>query len=248
LVAEGVKVFIDPEGRGPAAGVGEMIQHSTPRALTEAEAGIKNVVKDFAQAARNAMDAGFDGVELHGANGYLINQFIDSQANHRTDNYAGSLSKRLRFLREVAEAVSGVAGRERIGVRLAPLTTLQGVVDDTPQATYLAAAETLDDIGVAYIHIAEADWDDAPEMPIAFKEALRIIYGGALIYAGKYTQDRAETALREGWADLIEFGRSFVANPDLPERLQRKIPLAQPDGQCFFGGGAAGCTDYPLKT
>lgn len=246
LVAEGVKVFIDPEGRGPAAGVGEMIQHSTPRALSEA--GIKNVVKDFAHAARNAMDAGFDGVELHGANGYLINQFIDSQANHRTDNYGGSLSKRLRFLREVAEAVSVVAGREKVGVRLAPLTTLQGAVDDTPQATYLAAAEILDDIGVAYIHIAEADWDDAPEMPIAFKEALRIIYGGALIYAGKYTQDRAETALREGWADLIGFGRSFVANPDLPGRLQRKIPLAQPDGQRFFGGGAAGYTDYPLKT
>lgn len=246
LVAEGVKVFIDPEGRGPAAGVGEMIQHSAPRALSEA--GITGVVKDFVHAARNAMDAGFDGVELHGANGYLINQFIDSQANQRTDNYGGCLSKRLRFLREVAEAVSAVTGREKVGVRLALLTTLQGAVDDTPQATYLAAAKVLDDVGVAYLHIAEADWDDAPEMPIAFKEALRIIYGGTLIYAGKYTQDRAETALREGWADLIAFGRPFVANPDLPYRLQQKIPLDQPDERHFFGGAAAGYTDYPLKT
>lgn len=138
LVAEGVKVFVDPQGRGAQAGGGEMVQHSAPRALAVEE--IREIVADYAQAARNALDAGFDGVELHGANGYLINQFIDSQANARNDQYGGSLENRLRFLREVAEAVTAVVGRERIGVRLAPLTTLQGAVDDTPQATYLAAA------------------------------------------------------------------------------------------------------------
>lgn len=243
LLAEGVKVFIDPEGRGPEAGAGEMVQHSAPRALSEAE--IDGVVQDFACAARHALEAGFDGVELHGANGYLINQFIDSQANARTDGYGGSLPKRLRFLCEVTQAVVSMVGAERVGVRLAPLTTLQGAVDDTPQATYLGAAKVLDNLGVAYIHIAEADWEDAPDMPAAFKEALRLIYRGTLIYAGKYTQERAEAALRNGWADLIGFGRPFIANPDLPERLRRQWPLNAPDTSRFFGGSAAGYTDYP---
>ncbi|MBB2201076.1 alkene reductase [Gluconacetobacter tumulisoli] len=244
LVAEGVKVFIDPDRRGPEAGVGGMVQHSTPRALTVAE--IADVVRDFAQAARNALEAGFDGVELHAANGYLINQFIDSRANARTDAYGGSLSNRLRFLREVTEAVAEIVGKDRIGVRLAPLTTLQGAVDDTPQATYLAAARVLDEIGVAYLHVAEADWDDAPDMPPAFKEALRIVYGGTLVYAGKYTAARAEDALRRGWADLIGFGRPFIANPDLPARLETGLGLAEPDASRFFGGAGRGYVDYPV--
>lgn len=206
---------------------------------------IREIVADYAQAARNALDAGFDGVELHGANGYLINQFIDSQANARNDQYGGSLENRLRFLREVAEAVTAVVGRERIGVRLAPLTTLQGAVDDTPQATYLAAARLLDEIGVAYIHIAEADWEDAPAMPAAFKEALRIVYRGSLIYSGMYTKARAEEALARGWADLVGFGRPFIANPDLPYRLEHDLALADGDRSTYFGGGAAGYTDYP---
>ena len=246
LLAEGVKVFVDPEGKGPEAGVGGMVQHSLPRALTEAE--IAAVVQDFARAARNALEAGFDGVELHAANGYLINQFIDSQANNRTDGYGGSLQNRLRFLKEVTEAVIAVVGKDRIGVRLAPLTTLNGAVDDTPQATYLAAAKLLGDLGVAYIHIAEVDWDDAPEMPVAFKEALRIIYSGTLIYAGKYTAEKAEAALAAGWADLIGFGRPFVANPDLPYRLKHVLALNTPDASTLFGGGAKGFTDYPFAT
>lgn len=246
LVAEDVKVFVDPERKGPEAGAGEMIQHSAPRALTVDE--IAGIVRDYAKAARNALAAGFDGVELHAANGYLINQFIDSQANTRTDEYGGALPHRLRFLREVAEAVAAVTGPERLGVRLAPLTTLQGAVDDTPQATYLGAAKVLDDLGVAYVHIAEADWEDAPDMPAAFKEALRLIYRGTLIYAGKYTLERAEAALRNGWADLIGFGRPYVANPDLPARLRQGLPLNAPDASRFFGGAAAGYIDYPLAT
>lgn len=243
LLAEGVKVFVDPEKKGPQAGVGGMVQHSLPRALAVDE--IASVVQDFARAAQNALDAGFDGVELHAANGYLINQFMDSQANHRTDAYGGSLANRLRFLKEVVEAVVAVVGPDRIGVRLAPLTTLNGAVDDTPEATYLAAAKLLDDLGVAYIHIAEVDWEDAPEMPVAFKEALRLVYRGTLIYAGKYTVEKAEAALHAGWADLIGFGRPFIANPDLPYRLQQGLALNVPDGNTFFGGGAQGLTDYP---
>ena len=244
LQAEGVKVFVDPQGRGPQGGVGEMVQHSMPRALAIEE--IPGIVRDYALAARNAIAAGFDGIELHGANGYLINQFIDSQANQRTDAYGGSLQNRLRFLREVVEAVAEEIGAERVGVRLAPLTTLQGAVDDTPQATYLAAAHLLDSIGVGYLHIAEADWEDAPVMPVAFKEALRMLYRGTLIYACKYTVDRAEEALTRGWADLIAFGRPFIANPDLPERLRQSLPLNAPDKATFFGGGAEGFTDYPV--
>lgn len=244
LVAEGVSVFIDPQGKGARFGEGEKVPHSTPRALKTME--IAGIVRDYADAARNALAAGFDGVELHGANGYLINQFIDSQANSRTDEYGGCLANRLRFLCEVVDAVAAITGPERLGVRLAPLTTLQGAVDDTPQATYLAAAGLLGERDVAYIHIAEADWEDAPEMPAAFKEALRLIYGGTLIYAGKYTLERAESALRNGWADLIGFGRPFIANPDLPERLRQVGALNEPDASRFFGGAAAGYTDYPL--
>lgn len=242
LLADGVKVFVDPDQQGPQAGVGGMVQHSLPRALTLEE--IPAIVQDYARAAQNALDAGFDGIELHAANGYLINQFIDSQANHRTDAYGGSLSNRLRFLKEVVQAVIGVLGKERVGVRLAPLTTLNGAVDDTPQATYLAAAKLLDELGVAYIHIAEVDWEDAPEMPEAFKEALRMVYRGTLIYAGKYTADKAQAALQAGWADLIGFGRPFIANPDLPFRLQHGLALNTPDANTFFGGDAQGLTDY----
>ena len=245
IQAPGVKVFVDVEGRGPENGVGEMVQHDMPRALTLEE--IPAIVNDYAQAARNAIAAGFDGIELHGANGYLINQFIDSQANLRNDEYGGSLQNRLRFMREVVTAVSAAIGKERVGIRLAPLTTLMGSKDDTPEATYLAAASVLNELGIAYIHIAEADWEDAPVMPAAFKEALRIIFHGTLIYSGKYTKARAEKALANGWADLIGFGRPFIANPDLPHRLKNDLPLNAPIKETFFGGGKEGYLDYPAS-
>lgn len=244
IVAEGVKVFVDIEGKGPEGGAGSMIQHSEPRALTIPE--IRAIVEDYANAARNAIKAGFDGVELHGANGYLIEQFIDSQTNLRTDEYGGSLENRLRFLKEVVTAVADAVGKERVGVRQAPLTTLMGAVDDHPEETYIAAAKILDEIGVAYIHIAEADWDNAPVMPVAFKEAYRKAFKGTLIYAGKYDNTRAEEALSKGWADLVAFGRPFIANPDLPFRLEHNIELNEPDRSTFFGGNARGYTDYPV--
>lgn len=243
VLAEGVKVFVDAQRQGPEAGVGGMVQHSLPRALREDE--IPGIVAQYAQAARNALAAGFDGVELHAANGYLINQFIDSNTNLRTDGYGGTLAKRLRFLREVTEAVVAVMGPQRVGVRLAPLTTLNGAEDATPQATYVAAAKLLGDIGVAYLHIAEVDWEDAPEMPVAFKEALRLVYPGTMIYAGKYTLEKAQAALQAGWADLIGFGRPYMANPDLPARLAQGAPLNELDSSTLFGGGAKGLIDYP---
>jgi len=238
LQAEGVKVFVDTDGT-PG-----FVQASMPRALSIADIGA--IVDDFRQAARNAMAAGFDGVELHAANGYLVNQFIDSNANDRVDAYGGSLENRLRFLGEVARAlVEGTGARHRVGIRLAPLTTLNGCVDADPETTYLAAAALLGEIGVGYLHIAEADWDDAPEMPASFKERLRETYPGMLIYAGHYTAARARAAIDAGWADMVAFGRPFVANPDLPERLRTGAPLAAHDGATLFGGGAHGLTDYP---
>lgn len=242
IQVDDVNVFIDPYNKGPVSGQGKMVQHSMPRALTTKE--IQLIVNDYKKAAENAMTAGFDGVELHAANGYLINQFIDSQANLRTDEYGGSLVNRLRLLKEVTQAVGSVVGFKKVGVRLAPLTTLQGTVDDNPVATYLAAAKLLDSLGVSYIHIAEADWEDAPAMPAAFKEALRMIFSGTIIYAGKYTLDKANIALANNWADLIAFGRPFVANADLVKKLEFGYSLNVPDAEKFFGGSEQGYTDY----
>lgn len=185
IQAEGVNVFVTG-----SAGKAGFAQASRPRALEVAE--IHAIVDDFRQAARNAMPAGFDGVELHSANGYLVNQFIDSEANGRTDQYGGPLENRLRFLEEVTHAlIEGAGDATRVGIRLAPLTTLNGCADATPEITYTAAAKLLGRTGIGYLHIAEADWEDAPDMPLAFKQALRAVFPGALIYAGKYTAERA---------------------------------------------------------
>lgn len=240
IQAEGVNVFIaSDDGSTPG-----FVQASAPRALTIDE--IREVVNQYRAAARNAIDAGFDGVELHGANGYLVNQFIDSNANTREDEFGGSLENRLRFLGEVAQAlIEGTGDASRVGIRLAPLTTLNGCVDADPETTYLAAAKLLGDLGVGYLHIAEADWDDAPLMPVEFKRKLREVFQGVLIYAGKYSAERAREAIASGWADMIAFGRPFVANPDLPERLRIGASLAQHDRNTLFGGGARGLTDYP---
>ncbi|QQX87014.1 alkene reductase [Cupriavidus necator] len=239
IQAHGVNVFVAEQDGKPG-----FVQASQPRALKVEE--IHAIVDEFRQAARNAMAAGFDGVELHAANGYLVNQFIDSEANSRTDEYGGPLENRLRFLGEVTQAlIEGTGSKDRVGIRLAPLTTLNGCVDADPETTYTAAAKLLGELGVGYIHIAEADWDDAPHMPAVFKQRLREVYRGTLIYAGKYTAERAQAALNEGWADLIAFGRPFVANPDLPERLRAGATLNPHDRDTLFGGGARGLTDYP---
>lgn len=240
IAAKDVKVFIDEDDKP------DFVATAQPRAMSHDD--IKQVINEYRQAARNAVDAGFDGVELHAANGYLINQFIDSKSNQRTDEYGGSLENRLRFLQQVTQAVCDEIGAERIGVRLAPLTTLNGTVDDNPFETYIGAAKVLNELNVAYLHIAEADWDDAPLMEQSFKQALRENYAGLMIYAGKYTGDKAEQALAAGWADLIGFGRPFVANPDLPARIEQGIELAQHDPDTLFGGGAKGYTDYLLAT
>ncbi|MCY9825002.1 alkene reductase [Vibrio chagasii] len=238
LKAENVKVFIDNGTDEP--GFVDVVE---PREMTQED--IKEVVEQYRQAALNAIEAGFDGIELHAANGYLINQFIDSEANNRTDEYGGSTENRLRFLGEVVEAMVEAIGADRVGVRLAPFTSLNGTVDATPVETYTAAAAYLNLYKIVYLHIAEVDWDDAPETPKAFKAAVREAFKGVLIYAGKYDSERGEQAVAEGVTDMVGFGRPFVANPDLPARIQNGYPLAAHDPNTLFGGAEKGLTDYP---
>lgn len=226
-----------------AKGAGGMVDCPIPRALETNEIG--GVVEDFRRAARNASDAGFDGVEIHGANGYLVDEFLRRSSNHRTDRYGGDQDNRIRFLREVAEAVAGEIGPERTGIRLSPYITQRNMADDEIIPTILKAAQALDDIGLAYIHLAEADWDDAPTIPDQFRHDLRAAYKGAIIVAGKYDKARAESILTDGLADLVAFGRPFVANPDLPRRYAEDLPLAALDGATLFGGGPEGYVDYP---
>ncbi|MEI6858205.1 MAG: alkene reductase [Shewanella sp.] len=238
LKAENVKVFIDNGAEEP--GFVDVVE---PREMTKTD--IKQVISEYRQAAINAIEAGFDGIELHAANGYLINQFIDSEANRRTDEYGGSIENRLRFLGEVITAMTEVIGADRIGVRLAPFTSLNGTVDVTPVETYIAAAALLNSLDVIYIHIAEVDWDDAPETPKMFKSLIREVYQGVLIYAGRYNGENGTKAIENGVTDMIGFGRPFVANPDLPNRIKNGYPLAAHKTETLFGGTEKGLTDYP---
>ncbi|WP_415229860.1 alkene reductase [Psychromonas sp.] len=238
IKAENVKVFVDNGSEGTG-----FVDVALPRAMTIAD--IKQVVGEYRQAALNAIEAGFDGIELHAANGYLINQFIDSEANNRSDQYGGSIENRLRFLDEVVGAMVDAIGASRVAVRLAPFTSLNGTVDATPVETYTAAAALLNTHKIVYLHIAEVDWDDAPDTPLAFKQALREVYQGVLIYAGRYNAEKAQQALTEDLADMIAFGRSFVSNPDLANRIKQGYPLAAHDPDTLFGGAQKGLTDYP---
>lgn len=245
IQAQKVKAFIQT---GP--GVGELVQPSLPRALELAE--IRDLVGQYAQAARNAIDAGFDGVEIHAANGYLVNQFISAHSNQRDDAYGGSLVNRLRFLREIVEAVAAAVGADRLGVRFTPLFTgtdqdrvYIGLVEEDPHTTYIEAIKVLEAAGVAYVSIAEADWDNAPELPESFRRDVRTSFSGKILYAGRYTAERGERLIEAGLADLIAFGRPFIANPDLPARIANGWPLNPLDPATVYGGAEKGLTDYP---
>lgn len=230
----------------PATNAGEMVACPVPRALEHDE--IADIVEDYRRAAANALAAGFDGVEIHGANGYLIDQFLRSTSNLRTDEYGGSRENRLRFLREVVTAVAEEAGALRTGLRLAPFLTARGMACPDILPTILDAASFANSTGLAYLHLVEADWDDAPVFSEDFRRALRARFGGSLIYAGQYDLAKAQRMLAAGLADLIAFGRPFIANPDLPQRLASAAPLASPDPATLFGGDARGLTDYPALT
>src|ERR1700730_1717326 len=214
-----------------------------PRALETHE--IARVVDDYRRAAANAKRAGFDGVELHGANGYLIDQFLRDKTNQRTDRYGGSAINRARFLIEATEALVGEWGGDRVGVRLAPTNPFNDIADGNPAATFGLAVGELKRFGLAYLHIVEPGVGD----PIAAGETpdiryFRNLWRGALIANKGYDPERANAVLRDGAADLISFATLFLANPDLPERLRRGGPFNLADRKTFYGGAAPGDIDY----
>lgn len=216
---------------------------SEPRALALTE--IPALVQTYRQAAANAMEAGFDGVEVHGANGYLIDQFLRDKSNQRTDAYGGSIENRTRFLFEVVEAVAAEVGAGRTGVRLSPLTTFGDVSDSDPQALFNRAVERLAPLGLAYIHVIEGETGgDREPQPFDYA-AMRKPYKGTWIVNNGYDRAIAIADVAEGRADMIAFGRPFIANPDLPRRLREDAPLNEGDQATFYGGGEHGYTDYP---
>lgn len=217
----------------------------TPRALELYE--IPGVIQQFVHGARVAVEAGFDGVELHGANGYLIDQFLKDGTNQRTDAYGGSVENRARFLLEVTEAVAGVWGADRVGVRLSPTGIYNGMSDSDPAATFGYAARELDRFGLAYLHVVEP-LERYPGMAAPVAHLLRASFGGPFILNGSYTKEAGDAAIANGEADLVSFGALFLANPDLPERFAEGAPLNTPDRATFYGGDARGYIDYPARS
>jgi N-ethylmaleimide reductase len=220
-----------------------MQPYVTPRALETDE--IAGVVQQFANGARRAYEAGFDGVELHGANGYLIDQFLRDGSNRRTDRYGGSLNNRVRFLLEVTQAVVGVWGGDRVGVRLSPRVPNNGMWDSDPAATFSYAAHALNSFGLAYLHVIEPLAGPMAAPGERVTPALRAIFRGPLMVNGGYEADTAQAAIAGGEADLVSFARHFLANPDLVRRFRDGAPLNEADRATFYGGDERGYTDYP---
>ena len=226
----------------------QMLPHTTPRAMTTAE--VEAAVAEFGHAARLAVAAGFDGVEVHAANGYLVEQFINPHSNQRTDRYGGSAENRLRFAVEVVQAVAAEVGAARTGIRLSPhspsgdLAPYDGVAEEVA-----GLAATLAGLGVGYVHLVDHESMGAPAVPAATVAGVRAAFAGTLVLSGGYDAERAEADLVSGRADLVAFGRPFIANPDLVERLAAGAPLAEPDPATFYAPGpdgfAQGFTDYP---
>jgi N-ethylmaleimide reductase len=234
-VAAAGEMFTDAEGMKPNA---------APVEMTEAD--IKTAIDEFAQAGKNAVAAGFDGVELHGANGYLLEQFIRSNSNQRTDAYGGPIEARARFTLDVAKAVIAAIGKDKVGIRLSPY----GVFNDMPaypemEADYAYLAKQLNALGLVYVHLVDHSSMGAPAVPQSIKETFRKEFKRSLILSGGYDAARAESDLTAGKCDLIAVGKPFLANPDLVERWKAKLAVNAPDMSTFYTPGPKGYTDYP---
>jgi 2,4-dienoyl-CoA reductase-like NADH-dependent reductase (Old Yellow Enzyme family) len=226
-------------------GVAGQVPASVPRALATDE--IPRIIEDFVLAARRAMAAGFDGVELHGANGYLFEQFINGALNTRDDAWGGSIDNRLRLLLDTFDAVSAEVGAHRVAVRISPFGRLYDMQPfDGEDRTWLTLAAALNDRQLAYVHTSDQLTLGQAPIPARFASAFRQAYRGTLVSAGGFDRDSAEAALQSGALDLVAFGRPFIANPDFVERITHGWPLAEADRATFYGlHGAAGYTDYP---
>ncbi|MCF8235514.1 MAG: alkene reductase [Bacteroidales bacterium] len=224
---------------------GKKLETVTPRALLTEE--IPGVANDYADAAVNAIKAGFDGVEIHGANGYLIDQFLQDATNKRTDRYGGSIENRSRFMKEVVEAVCNRIGKERVGIRLSPGGAHGDMSDSDPKKTFTYAVKSLNQYNLAYLHLVEPFMESA-HLPQEMKHAaayFRKHYNGTIITCGGYDFEKAEEVISAGHADLVAFGRLFISNPDLAERYKKNAPLNDWDCSTFYSNGKKGYIDYP---
>jgi 2,4-dienoyl-CoA reductase-like NADH-dependent reductase (Old Yellow Enzyme family) len=218
---------------------------SQPKALDSD--GIAQIKDTFVQAARNALDAGIDGVEIHGANGYLFDEFLNSIVNTRTDVYGGSVENRCRLLLETVDAVAEAIGADKTGVRISPNGRFNAIPEDPEmEATFLYLAKQLDKRDIAYLHLNDQATFGLPAIPDGFIPKLRATFHGPLMLCGGYDADRAQHAINDGIADLVAFGVPYLANPDLPARFENGWPLNEADQNTFYGGGEEGYTDYPI--
>ncbi|KQY56879.1 MULTISPECIES: N-ethylmaleimide reductase [unclassified Nocardioides] len=215
----------------------------TPRALETDE--LPRLVDDYRRSARNARDAGFDLVEVHAAHGYLLHQFLAEGSNQRTDGYGGSLENRARLLLEVVDAIIDEVGADRVGVRISPIGSFNGLDSDDDGEGGLFVARALAERGIAFVHLSEPDWAGGPSLDDHFRSQLREAFPGVIVGAGNYDLAKAQRLLAAGLVDAAAFGRSFIANPDLPARLEAGLPLNAPVLETFYGGGHEGYTDYP---
>jgi len=235
-VAAGGEMYTDAEGMKPNA---------VPQVMTGAD--IKAALEEFVQAAKNALAAGCDGVELHSANGYLLEQFIRPNSNQRTDRYGGSIENRARFVLDVAEAVIVAIGKDKVGIRLSPFGVFNDMpVYDTMEADYTWLGEQLNARGLVYIHLVDHSAMGAPPVPESMKATFRSVFEGALILSGGYDAARAESDLAAGKCDLVAVGRPFLANPDLVARWKTGAAVNEPDFNTFYTPGPEGYTDYPV--
>ncbi|MBW6452511.1 MAG: alkene reductase [Methyloprofundus sp.] len=224
-----------------------MQAYETPHALTVDE--IQTVIEMYKKAAQNSLAAGFDGVEVHGANGYLLDQFLRDGTNHRNDSYGGSIENRARLLLEVVEAVSKIWGADRVGVRLSPLQPFNDIKDSHPEATFSYAVKALNKFALAYLHITEMGSETPGVAGPAFDiKSLRSLWHGHYMTNSEYDFEKGNQGLQTGAADLISFGKLFISNPDLVERFAAHAPLNQPDPSTFYGGDEQGYVDYPVMS
>lgn len=224
-----------------------MLPYETPHALTLDE--IQGVIKMYKKAAHTSLNAGFDGVEVHGANGYLLDQFLRDGTNHRNDVYGGSIENRSRLLLEVVEAVSNIWGADRVGVRLSPLQPFNDIKDSDPEATFSYTVKALNKFRLAYLHITEMG-AEAPSVagPDFDLKTLRPLWEGNYMTNSEYNFETGNAAIQNDEADLISFGKLFISNPDLVERFAANAPLNEFDGSTFYGGDEHGYTDYPCMS
>jgi len=235
IIPEGLKTFIE---------TGDFADISTPRALTLQE--IPAIIADYQKAARNAIEAGFDGVEIHAANGYLIHQFLSDESNKRNDEYGGSINNRMRFALEVTKAIIAEIGAARTGIRLSPVSPGNGALDSSPKDLYFPLVHELNLLNIAYIHVIEGATGGARDTKDLNFHSLRKTFKGAWLVNNGYNRELAIKAISSDYADLVAFGKLFIANPDLVERFKQNEELNPLDQATLYGGAEKGYTDYPM--